>query len=285
MFLTAEQVDKMANTERANTVHSLERGLAVLQAVAMAADPIGITDISRKLGLAKGSVARLVATLVNLNFLVQACDSRKYQLGLKLWELGSRSISRLSILDIARPVMKELHEETGETVHLTILSDKGTMVFLDKLDSTKGLRPNIEVGAQLPMHCVANGKAMLAYLPRNRAEAILGGRLRRYTSATITSKPELAAVFADIRERGYAVNNGEFREDVSGVAAVIRNEADMPVAALGISLPSTRMTELLARQLGELVAAKAGKVSGLMGNPTPGRPSPAAQIRKPAVPA
>lgn len=280
-----ERKDKMENTERSNTVHSLERGLAVLQVVASAGGPIGITDISRKLGLAKGSVARLVATLVKLDYLVQASDSRKYRLGLKLWELGSRSISRLSVLDVARPVMRELHDETAETVHLTILSDKGTMVFLDKLDSTKGLRPNVEVGAQLPVHCVANGKAMLAFLPQSQAEAMLGGRLQRYTSTTITSKPELAAALADIRERGYAINNGEFREDVSGVAAVICNEADVPVAALGISLPSARMSEPLARQLGELVAAKARKISGLLGNPTPGQLAPAGEIRRPVVPA
>lgn len=275
----------MANSERGNTVHSLERGLAVLQVVASAGGPIGITDISRKLGLAKGSVARLVATLVKLDYLVQASDSRKYRLGLKLWELGSRSISRLSVLDVARPVMRELHDETAETVHLTILSDKGTMVFLDKLDSTKGLRPNVEVGAQLPVHCVANGKAMLAFMPRNQVEAVLDGRLQRYTSTTITSKPELAATLAAIRERGYAVNNGEFREDVSGVAAVICNEADAPVAALGISLPSARMSDPLARQLGELVAAKARKISGLLGNPTPGQHAPPGAVRRPAVPA
>ncbi|MBZ0217161.1 MAG: helix-turn-helix domain-containing protein, partial [Fimbriimonadaceae bacterium] len=112
LFTIAEQEGQMANNPRGNTVHSLERGLGVLQVVSAAKEPIGITELSRKLGLAKGSIARLVATLVNLNYLVQASDSRKYQLGLKLWELGSKSISRLSVYDVARPVMKELHDAT-----------------------------------------------------------------------------------------------------------------------------------------------------------------------------
>lgn len=256
----------MADNSRRNTVQSLERGLGVLEAVSAINGPVGITELSRRLGLAKGSISRLVATLVKLNYLVRDPETRKYQLGLKLWELGSKSITRLDIRGVARPVMEELHKVTGETVHLTVLSSEGKMVFLDKLDSTKSIRPNIQLGAHLPVHCVANGKAMLAFLPENQVAAILASKLQRFTDTTITKKSDLMAVVKGIRETGYAVNAGEYREDVSGVAAAICNHTNYAVAALGISLPSSRMTEAETRKLGILVAEKAREISTTLGN-------------------
>ena len=256
----------MADNLRRNTVQSLERGLGVLEAVSAANGPVGITRLSRELGLAKGSVSRLVTTLVQLNFLVRDPETRKYHLGLKLWELGSKSITGLDIRGVARPAMEDLHQATGETVHLTVLSSEGKMVFLDKLDSTKSIRPNLQLGAHLPVHCVANGKAMLAFLPENQVAAILAGKLQRYTDATITRKGDLMAAVRDIRETGYAVNAGEYREDVSGVAAAICNHTNYAVAALGISLPSSRMTKAETRKLGSLVAAKAREISTTLGN-------------------
>jgi len=265
MYAIMEQKTTMANSVSRNTVHSLVRGLGVLEVIAAANGPVGITDLSRQLGLAKGSIARLVATLVQLNYLVRDPETRKYRLGLKLWELGSKSITGMDILSIARPVMEELHNKTGETVHLTVLSSDGRMVFLDKLDSTKGIRPNVQLGAHLPAHCVANGKAVLAFLSGARLETILSKKLQQYTDKTITKKKALLATFEDIRRNGFAVNIGEFRTDVSGVAAAICDHTDFAVAALGISLPSTRMNKATSDELGPIVAKAARQISMALG--------------------
>ncbi len=262
----------MANKLHRNTVHSLVRGLGVLEVISAANGPVGITDLSRQLGLAKGSIARLVATLVQMNYLVRDPETRKYRLGLKLWELGSKSVTGRGILNIARPVMEELHNDTGETVHLTILSSDSRMVFLDKLDSTKGVRPNIELGVHLPVHCVANGKAVLAFLPDSRLETLLSKKLRQYTDTTITKKSALLAAFDEIRRTGYAVNIGEFRTDVSGVAAAICDHTNLAFAALGISLPSSRMTQATSEELGPVVAEGARKISTALGNQEYGIP-------------
>jgi DNA-binding IclR family transcriptional regulator len=266
MYAIMEQKTAMANNLPRNTVHSLVRGLSVLEVIAAANGPVGITDLSRQLGLAKGSIARLVATLVQMNYLFRDPETRKYRLGLKLWELGSKSITGMDILSVARPVMEELHNETGETVHLTVLSSDGRMVFLDKLDSTKGIRPNVQLGAHLPAHCVANGKAVLAFLSGARLETILAKKLRQYTDTTITKKKPLLAAFEEIRRTGYAVNFGEYRTDVSGVAAAICDHTNLAVAALGISLPSTQMTQATSDELGLIVAESARKISLALGN-------------------
>lgn len=256
----------MENNSHKRIVHSLVRGLGVLEEVSSANEPIGITDLGRQLGLAKGSVARLVATLVQLNYLTRDPQTRKYQLGVKLLELGSKSITRLDIRNAARPVMEELHKDTGETVHLSVLSSDGRIVFLDKLDSTKGIRPNIQLGAQLPVHCVANGKAILAFLPETKLEALLSKKLRQHTDTTITKKPVLLTALEEVRRAGYALNVGEFRPDVSGVGAAILDHTNYSVAALGVSLPTTRMSATVGAELGQRVALAARKISVAMGS-------------------
>jgi DNA-binding IclR family transcriptional regulator len=255
----------MANDRRRNTVQSLERGLGILEELSTADRPLGITDLSRRLGLPKGSVARFVATLVRRNYVFRNPETAKYRLGLRIFELGHMAVAKLDVRDLAQPVMARLHAATWETIHLTVLSDEGYMVFLDKLDSTKATRPHIQLGAHLPPHCVANGKAVLAFRPRSEAERILRGNLHRYTNNTVTRWPEMQAVLDNVRRLGHAENHGEFQDDVSGVAAPIRDHTNLAVAALGISVPTNRMTPGHFEKLARLVNEGAREVSLAMG--------------------
>ena len=250
---------------RRTTVQSLQRGLDVLCAVALADRPVGITELSKRFGLAKGSISRLVATLVERQFLTRDPETAKYRPSLKVWELGNGAVARLDIRDIARPVMEALCDATSETVHLTVANDDGDMVFLDKLDSTRSVRPNVEVGAVLPAYCVANGKAMLAYLPRVRADRILARKLKRYTDTTLTTRAEIQAELDEIRRLGYAVNRGEYRAEVWGVAAPIFDRSGAAVAALGISVPSQRTTDALIRDLAPRLTTSARRISHALG--------------------
>ncbi|MBI4591725.1 MAG: IclR family transcriptional regulator [Candidatus Rokubacteria bacterium] len=253
----------MAN--RHKTVKSLERGLDILETLSTAGRALGITDLSRRLGLAKGSVARLVATFVQRNYLSRNRETAKYRIGMRIWELGQGAVAALDVRNVAHPVMEQLHAATQETVHLTVLTEEGSMVFLDKLDSTKAIRPNVQLGARLPPYCVANGKAVLAFRPEAEVETVLRGKLRRFTSTTVTRKRDLLAVLDSVRRLGYAVNNGEFRADVSGVAAPIRDHTGLAVAALGISVPTIRMTPEHTDELARLAVKAAQEISLALG--------------------
>ena len=255
----------MANKYRRKTVQSLERGLGILEEISTAGRPLGITDLSRRLGLSKGSVARFVATLVQRNYVFRDPETAKYRLGMRVFELGQMVVADLVVRNVTQPVMERLHGATQETVHITVLTDEGHMVFLDKLDSTKAVRPNVQLGVRLPPYCVANGKAMLAFRPQAEVEKMLRGKLRRFTRATITRWPELLAVLEDIRRLGHAENHGEFRDDVSGVAAPIRDHTNLAVAALGISVPTNRMTPEHCEKLARLVTEGAREVSLALG--------------------
>lgn len=255
----------MANQKRKTTVQSLQRGLEILVAVAQADRALGITELSRQFGLAKGSISRLVATLAQQSFLTRDPETAKYRLSTRVWELGVGALSQLDVRSIARPVMDTLNAATQETVHLTVLTESDEMVFLDKLDSTRAVRPNVELGATLPPYCVANGKAMLAFLPKARVDRVLRGKLRQFTNTTITLKGELLAHLGTVRRLGYAVNRGEYRADVSGLAAPICDHTGLAVAALGVSVPSNRMTPELIRDLAPRVVASAREISSALG--------------------
>ncbi len=246
-------------------MQSLDRGLGILEELSTAGRPLGITDLSRRLGLSKGSVSRFVTTLVQRNYVLRDPDTAKYRLGLRLIKLGHMAAAKLDIRDLAQPVMARLHAATSETVHLTVLSDEGYMVFLDKLDSNKGTRPNIQLSAHLPPHCVANGKAILAFRPRTEAERILRGNLHRHTKTTITRWPEMQVALDNVRRLGHAENHGEFRDDVSGIAAPIRDHTNLAVAALGISVPTNRMASEHCEKLTRLVTAGAREISLAIG--------------------
>jgi DNA-binding IclR family transcriptional regulator len=263
----------VANNQRRKTVQSLGRGLDILSVVSTATEPVGITDLSRRLKLAKGSIARLVATLVEHDCLVRDPDTAKYQLGMKIWEIGHRALAGLDLRGVARPAMAQLHSATRDTTHLSVLSDAGEMVFLDKIDSTKGIRPDIQIGAHLPPHCVANGKAMLAFRPKAEVQRILNRKLHRYTKNTVIRKKELYAAFDDIRRLGYAVNYGEYRADVSGVAAPILDHTGTAVAALGISFSTPRTKRELTDEIGYLVVKSAQEISLALGYRTDGASS------------
>jgi IclR family transcriptional regulator, KDG regulon repressor len=255
----------VANNRRNTTVQSLQRGLEILEAVARADRPLGITDLSRQFGLAKGSISRLVATLTQQEFLTRDPETAKYRVSMKVWELGNGAMSRFDVRAVARPVMAELNAATQETVHLTVLTEADEMVFLDKLDSTRAVRPNVVLGAPHPVYCVANGKAVLAFLPKARVDSVLRVKLRKFTDMTITRKAELLAHLDKVRRLGYAVNRGEYRTDVSGLAAPICNHTGFAVAALGISVPSSRMTPELIADLAPRLVKSARQISQVLG--------------------
>lgn len=265
MFAHVKHCTAMANNQRRETVQSLERGLEILKVFSTSSEPMGITDISRNLGLAKGSVSRLVKTFVEHGFLQQNQETSKYQLGMGIWELASKVNSGRNITEVARPVLRKLHSQIEETVHLSILNEDNKMVFLEKIESNKDVRPNVQLGANLPPYCVANGKAMLAYRPAVEVKWILRGKLQKYTDKTISSSSTITKNLEQVRQLGYSTNYGEFRADVAGIAAPICDYTGRSVAALGVSVPTSRFTDELINSIALAVVESAKEISMALG--------------------
>lgn len=246
-------------------VQVLDRALAILDTLSAEGPDLSLADVSVALGLHKSTAHRLIMVLERHKLIERNSDNGRYRLGLKLFELGTKAVSKLDLRERARPFLERLMLETSETVHLCILDDS-EVVYLDKVEPARSVRMASSVGRRNPAYCTAVGKAMLAYLSDSQVEAIVRKQgLRAVTANTITSFVELKKELNAIRERGYAIDNEEIEEGVRCVGCVVRNFSGEPVAAISISAPAFRLTKDKVKSLAQPVVAAASALSAELG--------------------
>lgn len=226
---------------------------------------MGVTEIAQALDVDKSTAFRLLSTLASRGFVVQDQDTRRYRLGLQIVELSRYVLDRIELRSLAKPWVKRLKQLTGESAHLAVLTD-GRAVYIDQEESGATLSVNTEIGRQAPIHCTAIGKSLLAYLPPEDLDRLLGRMtLTRYTPRTITTLRELIPHLESIRERGYAVDDEEFDPGVRCVAAAIRDYRSKVIASVGISGPAIRVTLERIPELGASAMETADRISRLIG--------------------
>jgi DNA-binding IclR family transcriptional regulator len=243
---------------------TLIKGFAVLEMLIRSERPRGVAEIAREMDLQKSNVHRTLQTLQSCGYV--ASEGGLYFPTMKVWELGSLVISRLDIKQVAGPVLATLARQSGESVHLSLL-DRAEVIYIDKLEGSHPVRAYSQVGGRAPCFCVATGKVLLAFQPEEAVHRIVSLGLARYTSRTITDREQLLRELGKVRANGHAVNRGEWREDVWGVAAPILNASGTVIAALGVSGPANRFQPKALRNLIPLVCAAARDVSIRMGAP------------------
>jgi DNA-binding IclR family transcriptional regulator len=246
--------------------NTLIKGLALLEVVARARRPLGVTELAGQLGIAKSHAHRLLQGLVELKYVQHDPTTRGYAASVRLWELGSSVLEGLDLRRIAQPWMEGLLEETRETVHLSVL-DGVEVVYVHKIESNEPVRAYSQIGGRAPAHCVATGKALLAWLGPSRLKE-LAASIERYTPHTIVEEAAFVREMERVRKLGYAVNRGEWRESVAGIGAPIRDIQGQVIAAVGISGPIGRLKPSMFKGLaGHVVAAAQGISVGLGANP------------------
>ena len=246
-------------------IQSLARGLQILTILAEADQPVGVTEMARILKVDKSSAFRLLHTLANHGFVEQDSDTRRYGLGLRIVELSRQMLDRIELRGMAKPYLRELQHQTGESAHLAVLSG-GHVVYVEQEESNATLNVNTEIGRHGPLHCTAIGKALVAHLsPEDLAGVLEQSELTRYTPRTMTTLRELIPHLESVRERGYAVDDEEFDSGVRCVAAAIRDYRGKIVASMGVSGPSIRVTLERVPELGQTVLQAAGQISRLLG--------------------
>ena len=243
---------------------TLLKGLAVLEAVAgNDGPPRTIDELAAQLELTRSNVHRTLQTLAHAGYVIRDEVSGNYRGTLRMFELGARQVARFDVRKYAPPFMRLLAEQTGETVHLSVL-DGIDVIYLDKIDSPQPIRAYTAVGGRAPAYAVATGKALLAVQPDGYL-ARHDSSIQRHTPATLASLPALKEEMQKILRLGYALNRGEWRESVGGVAVAIFDALDQPIAALGISGPMERLTPKRMEELAPLVRKYAAEVSRAMG--------------------
>ncbi|MFJ4651546.1 IclR family transcriptional regulator [Nocardia sp. NPDC088792] len=237
--------------------------LRVLEEVA-ARQPVGVGELARILDMPKSTVQRALVTLDEAGWIRPASgEITRWALTTKALAVGSRAGGDLGLRGAALPIMEDLRRRTEETIHLTVPED-GKMVLIERLETDKPVRTNMALGHSLPLHASANGKAVLAHSNPEALRQLLADELPRYTDTTITDPGELRAELADIRERGYAVNRGEWRSDVGAVAAVVLGADGQPIASLSVNIPFSRLTAESEPGFAAAVSAAAAALTARM---------------------
>jgi len=239
------------------------KGLVLLETLARSEQPCGVTELASELQLTKSNVHRLLQGLVHQGFARNVEDTGRYELTMKLWELGSHVFGRLDVRHVADPFMKTLAAETSETVHLSTL-DGIEVLYLAKIDSPQPVRAYTTVGGRAPAQCVATGKAQLAWSDAATLESVKIA-LSAYTSKSMTRPQQLDSELERVRLQGFAVNIGEWRQQVCGVAAPIRDGSGRVIAALGVSGPADRLRLRIMHSLAPTIMTAAEKISSLLG--------------------
>lgn len=242
---------------------TVQKALNLLEALVRSGQPRRLTELSRELGLTKPNVYRLLSTLSILGYVKKDPSTSLYSPTLKLWEMGSMLVRDVDLQAVAGPRLRRLCDETRESVQLAVF-DAGYVVYVDKVDSAQPLKATTSIGSRVPATVVSTGKAMLAWLGTEALDRAIE-HVKRYTPITLTKRKDIERDLEEARERGYAVNRGEFRPGVCGVAAPVRDRAGHVVAAVGVWGSEKNILGARREELAHLAVAAARDISREMG--------------------
>lgn len=204
---------------------------------------MGVTEISKSLSLGKSAIHRFLSTLVESGYVRKTAHNRKYCPTLKTFTIGAMIRDRINLVDQARMHMKDLANETGESVFLSVYSS-GKVAYLDKVDSRELLKIDLPLGRRAPAHCTAPGKVFLSNLqPQDLEDYLKHNKLVAHTNNTINSSKALKSELDKVRKQGYAIDNEETLEGVRCVAAPIFDELGNVISAISLVGPSVRLSE------------------------------------------
>lgn len=245
-----------------NMDKTLVKGLAVLERLSFASEPVKLVDLAKDMKLTKSGVHRLLQTLMKLNY-VEAHEGGRYTASLKLWRVGAEIVSRIDARRVLQPFLSSLAEQSMETVHLAVYN-RTHVVYIDKAEGSHAIRVTSAIGTVAPIHCVATGKIFLAHQPQEAVDA-LASQLTRFTAKTVTSIEQLNTELAQIRRDGFAINRGEWMEGVGGLAAPVWNAHGKLELAIGITVPLNRFGAAERRSLARMVVRAAADGSRALG--------------------
>ncbi|MBP8717717.1 MAG: IclR family transcriptional regulator [Candidatus Atribacteria bacterium] len=243
----------------------LKKAFLVLEILLKNDAPLSMTEISERLDYYPSTVHRILDTLKYGGYVEQDPLTQKYQLGMKLLELGMAKLNQIDLVKEARPYLKELAKKCNETVHLAILEDTNVL-YLAKEESSQTIRMISYVGKRAPLHCTALGKTILAFLPLAKREQLLARmELFKLTENTITDKQKLIEELNKIEQEGFALDREENEKDVRCIAAPIRNYQGKVVAAVSISGPAYRLNEGNQNHLKDELISTCQEISARLG--------------------
>ena len=245
-----------------NPIQVIERMMRLLEVLAQHPEPLALKQIAKDTGLHPSTAHRILSSMA-ADRLVDRVEPGSYRLGMRLLELGNLVKSRISVRELALPLMRELHAATGETVNLSVRHDD-EIVYVERTSSGRSAMRVVHViGARASLHATAAGKLfLLEDGPSRMRDYARRTGLAAHTKNTLSNSALLERELERIRRQGWATDNEEAELGVRCVAAGIRDDAGRLVAALSLSTPAERMKP----QWGPLVKETAERISAAIGH-------------------
>jgi DNA-binding IclR family transcriptional regulator len=201
-------------------------------------DSLTLAELTRRTGLPKSTIHRLLGSLVELGA-IDTADGR-FRLGMRLFELGELVPVQRALRDVALPFMQDLYEATHETVHLGVM-DGFDILYVEKISGHRRAGAPSRVDGRLPLHRTGLGKALLAFSPEEVVERVIDHGLPALSPRTITVPSVFRQTLLAIRRRGVAFDNEEAKTGLSCAAAPILDADRAPIAAVSVTGPTPRV--------------------------------------------
>jgi DNA-binding IclR family transcriptional regulator len=228
-------------------VQSVQRAASILRSFTEAEPELGVSELSRRLGLHKSTVSRMITTLQGEGLIDQNLETGKYRLGLGLVSLAGVALGRLNARAAAQPHLAALVAISQETVNVTVL-DGRECVNIERAASPQPIQYIGWIGRRSPLHCTASGKLILAHMTAEERTAVLPTPLKQYTDKTITDSFQLARQLDQICQQKYAIVHEEYETGFSSVAAPIYNHLGNLLGTVSISGPAYRLNEAIFQE-------------------------------------
>jgi IclR family acetate operon transcriptional repressor len=254
----------MSNTpKKPATIDSLNRGIDLLEILAER-DSVKLAALPELLDISRATAFRVLKTLQERGYVEHVAAQSAYRLGPAALLLSKRSQS-VAIIRIARPVLQDLAQRTGETVNLAMFR-AGRLVYVEIVDGRHALRMSASLGQAVPMHSTALGKAILALLSEERQGALLGAPpWSEYTPSTKTTWRELRTDVRRAASRGYALDLQEMDEGAVCVGAAIQGAGGEPLGGISVSGWAQRLGPKARTEIGESLSDRCRQISAELG--------------------
>jgi|APTNR8051073442_1049403.scaffolds.fasta_scaffold12810_4 IclR family acetate operon transcriptional repressor len=219
-----------------------ERCLRLLALLAHEGRPLPLAAISLRLGLPKATTHRLCAQLLDSGFIARDVGERMFAVGPALRRLAFDTLNHGVVRGLRHEVLSSLVMEVGETCNFTTL-DGAQVLYVDRVEALWPLRLTLDVGSHVPLHCTASGKLLLAHLPRDERDALIGQlSLTRMTRHTLTQAKALREACEAIAQADHACDREEFIDGLIAVAVPVRDAAGQVRAAIALHAPTARLS-------------------------------------------
>lgn len=232
-------------------VKSADRLLRILESFQPRERDVSLGELADRVHLPKSSVHRLLTALVAHGFAERDPATRRYSLGIRLFELGSAALHERGLHGAAQPLLEELSRSTGETSHLAVLSGVEA-VYVYKIEGSRDISMSSRIGGRAPCHATSIGKVLIAWAPEDVLAEVRARPLRAYTGHTITFIQDFDAELTKVRSQGWALDLEEYADGLHCAAAPVRDQTGRVTSAVGIAGPRSRVE---GERLTELIRA------------------------------